>query len=234
LAFFPGNDLQDNSKELSLAEGWRMPKPVYVRSNGKLVLDETFRRSHWHRLVYEGVHHSRLLELANEARRAWDVKAAASAGAAQENPEPRPAAGIYAPPLDAAWREAWLITEELLDLMNQEVMSSGARFVVTTITTPPQVYPDPAARQDVERRLGIEDLFYADRRISGIGRRVGFPVISLAEPLQRIATEEGIYLHGFKNFVMGEGHWNEAGHRNAARILVEGICSKVLAQAPSR
>jgi hypothetical protein len=233
LAFYAGNDLQDNSRELSLAESWRMPKPVYVRSNGGLILDETFRRSRWHRFIYEAVHYSRLLELVNEARRAWDMKkVAASAGAARQNPEPRTAAGIYASPSDAAWREAWLITEELLGRMNQEVMSGGARFVVTTVTTPPQVYPDPAARQDVERRLGVEDLFYADRRISGIGQRHGFPVISLAEPLQRIATEKGIYLHGFKNSKMGEGHWNEVGHQYAAGILVEGICAKVLAQAP--
>jgi len=232
LAFFPGNDLQDNSKELSLAEGWRMPRPVYVHSNGSLVLDQTFRRSSGHRLVYEGVHHSRLLELMNEARRAWDVrKLAAAAGEARESPEPRTAAGIYAPPSDAAWREAWLITEELLDRMNREVRSSGARFVVTTVTMPPQVLPDAAARQDIERRLGIEDLFYADRRIDGLGQKYGYPVISLAQPLQRIATEEGIYLHGFRNSVMGDGHWNEAGHRAAARVLVEGICAKILAQA---
>ncbi len=228
LAFYPGNDLQDNSKELSLAEGWRMPKPIYVRSNGKLVLDETFRRSLWHRLLYEGVHYSRLLELVNQSRWAWKAnRLAASAGETQENPEPQTANGVYAPPLDAAWEEAWLITEELLDRMNQEVMSNGARFVVTTIPTPPQVNPDTAARREVERRLGIDDLFYADRRISEIGQKHGFPVIRLAEPLQLIATETGTYLHGFKNSVMGDGHLNEAGHRHAARVLVEGICAKV-------
>jgi len=231
LAFFPGNDLQDNSKELSLAEGWRMPRPVYVHSNGILVLDQTFRRSRGHRLVYEGVHHSRLLELVNEARRAWDVKElAAAAGEARAVPEPRTAAGIYAPPSDAAWREAWLITEELLDRMNREVQSTGARFVVTTVTMPAQVQPDIAARQEIEGRLGIEDLFYAGRTIEELGEKYGFPVIVLAEPMQRIATEEGIYFHGFENSVMGEGHWNEAGHRAAAQVLVEGICAKILAQ----
>jgi len=95
---------------------------------------------------------------------------------------------------------------------------------------PAQVQPDIAARQEIEGRLGIEDLFYADRTIEELGEKYGFPVIVLAEPMQRIATEEGIYFHGFENSVMGEGHWNEAGHRAAAQVLVEGICAKILAQ----
>ena len=226
LAFFPGNDFEDNSKELNLAEAWKIPKPVYVHVNGELVLDQTFRRSAGSRLLYESVHHSRVLELVNEARRAWVVrKEAAAAAERQPNAEPATAQGIYAPPESDAWREAWLVTEELLERMHREVMASGARFVVTTISTPPQVYPDVAARQAIERRLGIEDLFYADRRIGELGRKYGYTVISLAEPLQRMATDEAVYLHGFPNSVMGEGHWNEAGHAHAAKILVEDICS---------
>jgi len=232
LAFFPGNDIQDNSKELTLAEGWRMPKPVFVLSNGELALDATFSRSIWQRLLYEGVHHSRLLEVVNEARRAWDVRTeTAAASDQQRQPEPATAAGIYAPPEDAAWQQAWLVTEALLKQMNQEVLASGARLVVTTISMPPQVYPDPAARQEIEQRLGVEDLFYAERRIGALGRAHGYPVIRLAEPLQSIATEQRIYLHGFENSVMGEGHWNEAGHRHAAQILGDEICSKGLERA---
>jgi hypothetical protein len=233
LAFYPGNDFEDNSKELSARESWRMPTPYYVHSNGKLVLDNSFRQSRGHRLFYEAVQHLRVLELLNEARRNWEVKMnSASAMETQQNPGPDTAGGIYAPPVDAAWQEAWQITEELLGQFNQDVRSSGARFVVTTISMPTQVYPDAAKRQAIERRLGVEDLFYSDRRISEIGKKYGFPVINLAEPLQRIATAKRIYLHGFENSVMGEGHLNEAGHRHSAGVLVDAICTKVLTQAP--
>jgi hypothetical protein len=230
LAFFPGNDFQDNSKELSKRDSWRMPGRYYVHSNGHLILDDTFQQSLAQRLLYEGVQYSRLLELVNEARRAWVVKFSASRGT--EDLDPISPDGIYAAPSDAAWREAWLITEELLDRMNQEAMSSGARFVLAIVSTPLQVYPDTAQRQAIERRMGVQDLFYANRRLSGIGQKFGFPVISLAEPLQRIATDKGIYLHGFKNTAMGIGHWNKAGHRYAAEILNEEICTKVLTRAP--
>jgi hypothetical protein len=47
--------------------------------------------------------------------------------------------------------------------------------------------------------------------------------------LQRIAADEHVYLHGFDNSVMGEGHWNEAGHRNAATIIANGLCTSALA-----
>jgi len=228
LAFFPGNDFQDNSKELSARESWRMPRPYFVHSNGDLILENTFQQSFGHRLLYEGVQHFRVLELVNEARRVWVVKASQ---AETQDLNPSTAEGIYAPPSDTAWREAWLITEELLDRVNREAISGGARFLVTVISTPPQAYPDTAVRRAIERRLGVEDLFYANRRLSEIGQKHGFPVISLGEPLQQIATDKRLYLHGFKNTVMGEGHWNEAGHQYAGVILAEEICKKVLKQA---
>jgi hypothetical protein len=240
LAFFPGNDFQDNSKELSSRESWRLPGPYYVHSGGDLILETTFQQSLAQRLLYKSVQHSRLLELLNEARRVWVVrreKALASRGETGDL-NPNPSDAIYAPPSDAAWREAWLITEELLNRMNRDAMSSGARLVVTIISTPPQVYPDTATRRAIERSLGVEDLFYANRRLVGIGQKFGFPVISLAEALQRIATDKGIYLHGFKNTAMGIGHWNEEGHRYAAGILSKEICTSLgrvnEASAPAR
>jgi hypothetical protein len=234
LAFFPGNDFQDNSKELGVRESWRMPAPYYVHSNGDLILEKTFQQSLAQRLLYEGVQHSRLLELLNEARRAWVANGERVWGSRRETDDfgPITTDGIYAPPSDSAWREAWLITEELLDRMNREAMSSGARLVVAIVSMAPQVYPDTASRRKIERRIGVQNLFYANRRLVGIGQEFGFPVISLAEPLQQIATDKGIFLHGFKNTVMGYGHWNEAGHRYAAGILSEEICTKVLTEAP--
>ena len=76
LAFCAGNDVGENSKELTQGDGagWRMPKPVHVYSNGELVLESSFRRSTWRRILYEEVHHSRLLEVVNESRRIWDVR----------------------------------------------------------------------------------------------------------------------------------------------------------------
>lgn len=229
LAFYAGNDVQDNSKELSQESGWRMPQPVYVYADGELVLDNSFRQSTSRRFLYEGVHHFRSLELLNEVRRIWTVrKMIQDGGQANDNFALGTTTKIYVPPDDEAWRTAWLVTEALLARMNNEVKASGARFVVTTVTMSDQVHPDPALRAAVERRLGIVDLLYPDRKIVEMGQKHGFPVITLAEPLQLIATRDRVYLHGFKNTVMGQGHWNESGHRLAGSVLAQDICGKVL------
>jgi len=228
LAFFVGNDVRDNSRALTLAEGWRVPKPIYFRQNGKLTLDDSFRQSRGQQLLYEATHHSRLLELVNEGRRVWvtrQVQASAARDAARAGPAT--VDEIYAPPADPEWQEAWLVTEELLSQMHREVAAAGARFVVAMVTTPEQVQPDPAVRHALETRLGVSDLFYADRRLSALGERDGFQVIKLAEHLQRVATERHVFLHGFKNSVMGEGHWNEEGHREAAKVMLEGLCGTI-------
>jgi hypothetical protein len=232
LGFYAGNDVGENSKQLTQGDGaqWRMPKPVHVFSNGELVLESSFRRSTWRRILYEGVHHSRLLEVLNEARRVWDVrKMKQAAKQPQDNFEMGISKDVYAPPVDAAWRDAWLITDALLGQMKGEVTATGARFAVTTVTMSEQVHPDPKVRTAVERRLGVDNLLYPEQRIAEIGQKHGFPVIRLAEPLQTVATRDRVFLHGFKNTVMGFGHWNENGHSEAGRVLAKEVCDKVLA-----
>jgi hypothetical protein len=191
-----------------------------------LIFEKTPQPGLFQRLLVEGVHHSRLLELFNEIRRIRAVRAAVSdvnAGLEAKDPE-----GLYAHPEDPAWQEAWLITEQLLMRVNQEAAAGGARLILAIVPTPLQVHPDTALRQASERNLGVQDLFYVDRRLSAIGQKLGVTVIGLAERLQKIASEKGTYFHGFNNTAFGDGHWNEAGHRQAAEILTEQICIKVV------
>lgn len=223
LAFFPGNDLRENSKKLGARENWRMPRPYFVYSNGDLIFEKP-RVSLVERLLAEGVHHFRLLELLNEFKRKRTINATPVIAVEAQNPD-----GIYSPSSDPVWQEAWLITERLLERISTETAAGGARFVLTIVPTPLQVHPGSALRKASQQKMGVENLFYADRRLEGIGQKLDFPVIRLAERLQRVATETGAYFHGFENAVMGNGHWNETGHRQAAGILVEEICTKRLA-----
>jgi hypothetical protein len=64
-----------------------------------------------------------------------------------------------------------------------------------------------------------------------MGETHGFTVVTLAEPLQQLAIRDHVYLHGFKNTMMGEGHWNERGHAAAADVLSREICGNTLAPA---
>lgn len=236
LALYPGNDVGENSKEVTQGTGaqWRMQKPVHVlQANGELTLETFPPQPLWRRALYAGIHHSRLLEVLNEARKGWEVrKMKQAADQARDIFDLGVSKDVYAPPADAAWRDAWRITEGLLARMAREAKAGGARFAVATVTMSEQVHPDPAVRGSVEKRLGVQNLFYPEERIAEFGARHGFPVIRMAQPLQEVATRGRVHLHGFKNSVMGHGHWNEHGHKAAAEVIARELCSTAGSAAP--
>jgi|SRR5215207_1730966 len=130
---------------------------------------------------------------------------------------------IYREPSDDTWRDAWAVTEKLVATMNAEVSEHGARFYLVTLSNGIQVYPEASARKAFADRLGVEDLFYPERRFRALGEREGFPVINLAPELQSLADGRKLFLHGFGR-ELGNGHWNEDGHRVAGETLARNLC----------
>ena len=147
--------------------------------------------------------------------------------------EPGVANMIYREPSDEVWREAWRVTERLLATMNAEVRGRGALFYVVTLSNGIQVYPEPAAREAFARRLGVADLFHAERRLKALGDREGFPVYNLAPELQAHADLNRVFLHGFGR-QLGNGHWNEAGHAVAGELLSQKLCEWLAGGAEAR
>jgi hypothetical protein len=133
---------------------------------------------------------------------------------------------VYREPIDATWQEAWRVTEALIVEMSDEVGRRGARFVVTTVSSGPQVLPDPAARESFARRFGATDLFYPDLRVRAVGQHHGFTVFNLAPELQTYAEQRRLYLHGFGADI-GNGHWNADGHRAAGELLAQKLCAEL-------
>jgi hypothetical protein len=131
---------------------------------------------------------------------------------------------VYAEPADDLWRGAWRVTEALVSTMHGEVRARGARFLVVTLSNPIQAHPDPPARDAFARRLGVPDLFYPERRFQALGDREGFPVFNLAPELQAYAEARRVFLHGFAPD-LGNGHWNETGHRVAGELLADKLCA---------
>ncbi|MDT5159447.1 MAG: hypothetical protein QOH51_3804 [Acidobacteriota bacterium] len=157
------------------------------------------------------------------------VPEAATKGAAKDVPTDELGAAnmSYREPSDEVWREAWRVTEKLLATMNAEVKEHGARFCVVTLSNGIQVYPDPSARQAFAERLGVEDLFYPERRFQAVGEREGFKVFNLAPDLQSYADRNRVFLHGF-GAQKGNGHWNETGHAVAGEMLAQKLCEWLL------
>jgi hypothetical protein len=136
---------------------------------------------------------------------------------------------IYKPPIEPAWHAAWQVTDDLLEQMHREVAQHGAAFLTLTLDTSIQVWPDAAVRANFMQRIGVDDLFYPDRRIAALGERDGFDVLTLAEPLYQYAQAHHAFLHGFANSKIGFGHWNVEGHRVAGELIGDRLCAMLKA-----
>jgi hypothetical protein len=235
LAFAP-NDIADNSPRLASEK----ERPFFRVDGDSLRLDTSFtgaseftRRSS---ALFAGYRAAsdwiRVVQLAQAARHG--VETWRQAGVAQANAagsvgalpglEPTTMTALFTPPRDAHWESAWTVTERLLARMARFAARNDARFAVAAISHSAQVHPDPTTRKNLQDALGVPDLFYIERRLEGFGKRERIQMIALAPELQRRAEAGHIYFHGFKNYRMGWGHWNEEGHRAAAEIIARSLC----------
>lgn len=237
LAFFPGNDIRNNSRALE----HKAYRPFFTYDGNDLVLDDSFKKSFAYRmldswygqLVLRLSDYFRTVQVARQALVRTYValkKGNKQAQAETVDDEIDVEAGldygpIFSDPADPAWQAAWKVTERLIATMADEVESHGAEFLVVMLTTGLQVYPDGQRREEMMREVGVADLFYPDQRIQALGEREGFAVLSLGRPFQTYADERGVFLHGFENTALGKGHWNEAGHRLAGELIAQRLCA---------
>jgi lysophospholipase L1-like esterase len=240
LVAFAANDLRNNSKHLEP----EADRPFFVAEGDNLRLDTSFtRRATFQRRsspLYERYRAAsdgmRLVQLAQAARHGfetWREAGAAharTAGAPKEVPgiEPTTNTAMFAAPRDAVWESAWAVTERLVIGMSRFAARHDARFAIAVVSHSAQVHPDAKTRKNLEDALGLEDLFYVERRLETLGSREGIHVIALAPELQKRAEASDVYFHGFPNYRMGWGHWNERGHRSAAEIIAQRLCAKLV------
>ena len=239
LAFFPGNDVRNNSK---LLEPQR-DRPFFVLRAGGLDLDNSFRKMpEFQEMLYRAQHFDalrqlRLYELARKLRMAADgaalrqnapIAAAIAEGKANAPSlnEPGIDEEVLRPPPDAAWREAWEVTDRLIVQMGQEVHARGAQFLLAVLSMPSAVYPDPALRTHYAQARGIDDLLYPETHLLRLAQSQGIDAVGLGAPMQRHADATGAFLHGFPNTKPGFGHWNQAGHALAASLIARHLCPR--------
>jgi hypothetical protein len=237
LAFFPGNDVRNNSKSLEAGK----LRPFFVLRDGKLELDDSFRdaaqfQEYKRRSArFAALKQLRLYQLTQQLRavdrggRHNAPIAAALAEGSQDIPslsEPGLDEHVLREPADPAWQEAWTITEELIIAMHEEVRRRGAHFVVAVLSAPAAVYPDPALRKRYADFLGIDDPFYPEARLERLGQQHDFEVVVLGREMQRHADVTGQFLHGFPDGKPGFGHWNQAGHALGALLIARHLCGQ--------
>lgn len=253
LAITTNNDITDNIRELKKTD----QIPYFVYKDNQLSLDDSFksapsfvrRQSAINRFGRWLRDNSRVAQAAVAGHHAFKIQLASWRNPKRQAAQPdRPQAMgeatqredqlsrseelgtdnlVYLAPGNAVWKDAWRVTEGLILKMRDEVKSAGSRFVVVTLSNGPQVLPQPKVREALERRLGITDIFYPDKRVAAVGEREGIPVITLAPEMQKTAEESGVFLHGFGANI-GNGHWNAAGHQAAGELIAKKLCQEAL------
>jgi hypothetical protein len=231
LAFFPGNDVRNNSKAL---EGEK--RPYFSLKDGKLFLDSAFRddpefkeKQHIaeHRAFMQELRLYQLMRrvrAGNIAQHFHNAPVAAAAAAGEKLTEPGLDEQVFLQPKDDKWRDAWDVTDRLVVAASEETRQHGARFLLAVLSTPGSVFPDAGMRERYAKTLGVSSLFYPEERLQGLGKANGFEVLALAPEMQKRADAQHVYFHGFPNTKPGFGHWNEAGHAAAAELIAQRLC----------
>ncbi|NKB57117.1 MAG: SGNH/GDSL hydrolase family protein [Alphaproteobacteria bacterium] len=228
LAFFTGNDVWNNARELDGHED----RIYYVLENGVLRLDDSNTNSSrfktkmfWRGIGNAIVNTSRLVQLTREfyTRTKTALRSDKKQSGAVFNPE-NPDYEIFKPPATPEWERAWATTEALFAALRDDAKASGAAFWIANLTAPVQVYPDRQIRRDFAQALGVDNLDYPDQRVAAVATQLGIPAITLVDPLRDYADKNAAYLHGFENTRLGTGHWNKTGHRLAGEHIAKALC----------
>jgi hypothetical protein len=251
LAFLTFNDIMDNSRALKDTE--EMPYFIYRdrqlvldesfrTSRTYLKLDSVWNRTgRWIRdrvRIFQAIHHASFVYKSfMEARRARQVMEAQNAEARKRQAQPAQAVEaegtpqrptlinhwVYYEPQTEAWAEAWRVTEGLIAQMSREVKERGAQFLVVVLDNDVQALPNPKSRENFMRSIGVTDLSYPNRRVEEFCQSQAIEVMDIAPAMQAYAERNNVYLHGFGKDI-GNGHWNSAGHAQAAELMSRKLC----------
>jgi len=231
LACYPENDIRNNHPLLEIDP--RMPYYT-LAPDGSLLLDSSFRNSEPYLLAssrYERfkaacINRSRVLQLLHRIRHLAAAGATAHPGPKRTNEEELVAAAteaayVYRDTKSPVEQQAWEVTKRLIEQMAVTCRARQIRFIVFSVSTSLQVYPDAQLRARVAQQCAIEDLFYAEHTLRTFCSEHDIEFIPLASALQQVADSSGDYLHGFTNARLGIGHWSVAGNQAAAQILAD-------------
>jgi hypothetical protein len=226
LAMTTANDISDNYRPLKKTDY----VPYHVFRGNQLVVDSSFLQSKGYRSRAIGtrrfawlIQHSRLVQLINRVRHNQnkserqqlnlDAAPGDEEGLNQE---------VGLPPASPEWKEAWRVTEAILDSMRNECRKNQTPLAIVTLTRGIQVSPVREDKEKFLRALGAKDLYYPERRIAEFGKREGIPVLNLAPPMAEQAESRKVYFHAHGDS-LGIGHWNKEGHEAAGTLVASWL-----------
>jgi hypothetical protein len=240
LQFFAGNDMYNNLRALNISSPDLTP--YFLLKDGKLELDESFRRGRAFNPAYiklKGIsadlmNRSVLLQLIYKMSRLYAQRETLArlndenqtkVSADPNAPPPEYQRFLsFLPPKIPSMVEAWAVTEALISEIDKEVRSHNVPLLIMIMPTGHQIHPDLKEHDAYRAKYKIESLEYADDRVEQYARANQIQVLRMSKPLLEEARRTGSYMVGFANTPPNEGHTNERGHVVVARELVQAIC----------
>lgn len=223
LAFFVGNDVGDNSLELQL-DGRREAalKPYFERGpDGALTLlppspppptalERLAGVLRLHSTAYNFLESGVLRKLGrDDLLMAWRTLDALERPRYQGNE-------VYRVRLNDRWREAWALTDALVEAVRDEAVGYGSRFGLVLVPTRGQV-SDQAWRgiagRDDGRRAGLDRTF-PNQQLARIAARIDVPLLDLVPALRAVEQAGDGPLYYTR-----DQHWTAAGHAAAAEAI---------------
>ena len=229
LAFYSGNDIQDNSKKLAI----KKYRPFFNLDENKVVLDQSFKEtkpyilleSYFGRIFLQISKYSRISQLLRELYvRAYFKNISKKID--NEKNENISLFNEYSFDQDD-WKEAWDITERILLMINNEIKNNKTDFYIVTLSTPIQVHPNQEVRNMFKKKFNVTDIDYADNRIRSFSQKNEIKVINIAKIMREYAVNNNVFFHGFSNTQLGTGHWNKEGHNFASNLISQTLCKDI-------
>lgn len=228
LAFYPGNDVRNNSEELE-----PVLRPVYdaagaleriegvQRNRGRPTrnpLRWLAQRSEAYRFVRK-----RLLT----GRPALARRLAESGLIASEALKEVPTQDgvpvdywVYAAETRPEWERAWRRTEDLLGTLRAAAQADGAHLVIAIVTAREHIYPE-SWREIVDANPAMQgrrwDLAAPEKRVERWCADNEVPCVALS-PAFLAGRDAGARLH-----YVHDGHWTAAGHALAAATVASAL-----------
>lgn len=210
LVFWAGNDLADNSRELT-----RAPRLYFELDAAGRLQQQPLVRAPLHSLADWLDGHSRLY--------AWQKTALRQARFRLRGPR----AGletvelVFARPEPEPVRRAWALTAALVSTFAKETAARGTRLVLLAAAPAPQVYDDLWA--ELEARATRDGVTVArdhpDERLRAIAREAGVPFLALRGAFRAAAPAGDSSRLDERLYYDGRFHWNDAGNALAADAL---------------
>lgn len=227
LAFYPGNDVKNNSPELESAL-----KPEYDRGGELVRVVAPVRQGRrglfgWSAAVryLRKLIVTRHAGLADQLARVGLVEAGA-AQAPQRDGVPLDY-GVYRVDAGPEWERAWQKTSLLLKGLHDDATRQGASFAILIVTARERIYPDTWKEicETNPRMKSIDwNLDAPERRIAEWCAANQVPCVPLTATFKAESSRDGEPLH-----YRYDGHWTARGHELAA-ATVAAILEKELDQ----